>query len=280
MKSCSIPCNNRPTTQRNAARPKTPAWLAASAGVLIAASGLAQAQPGGGDPMGGPLGGPGVRERAPDGGQRLGERAERRGEGFSERARSPQQRFAQAAMGEVRPYMGALRSLNAEGTDAALRLTDDQTKAIREALGAHREQVRAYLEANKETIAGLAEQAGLTDRDRAHVRVRGAEGRPEPTAEQQAARTRLRELIGKGPKTEPVIAVLKQALTPEQLAHVEQQIEANGARDAARGTPRDRARGADRQGTRAGTRPGGRQPRAPRMDGLELPAPGLPGPGD
>ena len=100
------------------------------------------------------------------------------------------------------------------------------------------------------------------------------------TAEQQAARTRLRELIGKGPKTEPVIAVLKQALTPEQLAHVEQQIEANGARDAARGTPRDRARGADRQGTRAGTRPGERQLRAPRMDGLELPAPGLPGPGD
>lgn len=196
------------------------AWII-SAGVVALISGAAVAlEPGEGSDV---LKGPQVTQTgAPDrgGDDTMGTAEKERGEKRGDREHAEPEK----------PRLGVIlltiRSL--ERGDASLKLTDEQKEAIKEIAQERREAMQAFMEAHKDEIHELRQQAGLPGRDaRGEGRERGErrerrgrEDRPTPENEMDAP---PRDDTRRGPSDDsttgnPRRGAPRDEVTPEQEA--------------------------------------------------------------
>lgn len=162
----------------------------------------------------------------------------------------------------LRAYFMAVRSLGRAGDD--LSLTEDQGAKLREIVQAHRAEIKAFMEENKEEIQHLralaGERPGHRGADDRHgpgpgeatdlmgrpdenpgpttdapadpstttsPRVRPAPQSPltPPTPEQAHAREQLRVLMAKAPSGEKALTELTALLTQAQRDHIKKALE-------------------------------------------------------
>lgn len=200
---------------------------------------------------------------------------ERGGEGRAQRAEQDRQPRLMA-------FMMAIRSL--QRADESLHLTEAQQQQLKTISDEHKAEMAVFMEANKEEIQELRQQAGLPEQDRSQQqeRQRGQRGervrpenemdapqrngqrqrpsedgttgnraRPErdaqPTPEQKAARDQLRVLMEGAPSDQASIKQATTVLSAEQQAHVKEAIAKGRERMSQR-------RGGAESGTQEGRR--------------------------